>query len=171
MFIQKNNIFIDLTKNQKASLLSYIKNFVKKHEEKSVDEILKLYVEEETYYSDVGNPHFEWILDLFEKDSFLKELKYLIKQHKDILHQKEKQKPFLEKQKKFLKEERQKAQAFKMSKEKPTKKQLSYYKSLCEKYKLAKAETENLSKLDLKNLIAKIIEDNESKVFKCLEEI
>lgn len=171
MFIQKNNIFIDLTKNQKASLLSYIKNFVKKHEVKSIEEILELYIEEETYYFDVGNPHFEWIIDLFEKDSFIKELKYLIKQHKDILLQKEKQKPFLEKQKIFLKEERKKAQEYKMSKEKPTKKQLSYYKSLCEKYKIQKADFENLSKLDLKNLIAKIIEDNESKVFKCLEEI
>lgn len=171
MFIQKNNIFLDLTKNQKASLLSYVKNFVKKHELKSIEEILELYIEEETYYFDVGNPHFEWIIDLFEKDNFIKELKYLIKQHKDILEQKEKQKPFLEKQKMFLKEERKKAQEFKMSKEKPTKKQLSYYKSLCKKYKLAKTETENLSKLDLKNLIAKIIEDNESKVFKCLEEI
>lgn len=171
MFIQKNNIFLDLTKNQKASLLSYVKNFVKKYGEKSVDEILELYLEEETYYYEVGNPHFEWIIDLFEKDSFIKELKYLIKQHKDILIQKEKQKPFLEKQKEFLKKERKKAQEYKMSKEKPTKKQLSYYKSLCEKYKKPKSDTQNLSKLDLKNLIAKIIEDNETKVFKCLEEI
>ena len=34
---------------------------------------------------------------------------------------------------------------------------------------MEKKETQNLSKLDLKNMIAKIIEEAETEVYKCLE--
>lgn len=169
MFIQKNNIFLDLSKNQKSALISFLKNFVKKYSNLSIDEIADEFMQEEQYYFDVGNPHFEWSISEFENDIFIKDLKYLIKQYLMQLQEKEKQKPFLEKQKAYAKEQRKKAQDFKMSKEKPTQKQLKYYASLCDKYKLDKKDTSNLSRLDLKNLISKIIEDADSKVRKCLE--
>ena len=57
------------------------------------------------------------------------------------------------------KEQRKKAAYFKLSKEEPTKQQLYYYDKLCQKYKLDKKDTNDLSRLDLKNLIGKIIED------------
>lgn len=169
MFIQKNNIFLELSKNQKSSLISYLRNFTKKNENLSVEQILDLFIEDESYYFEVGNPHFEWIIPYFEKDSFVNELKYLIKQYKFDLEQKELQKPFLEKQKLYMKEQRKKAQEFKLSREKPTEKQLKYYNSLCKKYNIQKRELEGLSKLDLKNMISKIIDENQSEVFKCLD--
>lgn len=47
-----------------------------------------------------------------------------------------------------------------MSKEPPTKKQLSYYKSLCKRYNIERKEnTEDLSKLDLRNEIERIINE------------
>ncbi len=161
MYYLKNTLFLDLTKNQKASLFSFLKSFVKKHNDKTTDEILSLFIEDEQYYFEQNNPHFEWIIAEFEKDKFLKELKTLINENKKQLEIKEAQRPFLEKQKAYAKEQRKKASEFKMSKEPPTKKQLYYYDKLCEKYKLEKVDTNNLSRLDLKNLIGKIIEDEQ----------
>lgn len=161
MYYLKNTLFLDLTKNQKASLFSFLKSFVKKHNDKTTDEILNRFIEDEQYYFEQNNPHFEWIIEEFEKDKFLKELKTLINENKKQLEIKETQRPFIEKQKAFAKEQRKKASEFKMSKEPPTKKQLYYYDKLCDKYKLEKADTNNLSRLDLKNLIGKIIEDEQ----------
>lgn len=168
MFIQKNNIFLKLSKNQKSSLVSFLRNFTKKNNDLSVEEICNLFIEEEVYYFEVGNPHFEWIIPAFEDETFLKEIKFLIKSYKEQLKQKELQKPYLEKQKAYMKEQRKKLQELKLSKELPTEKQLKYYDRLCKKYNLEKIETENLSKLDLKNMIARIVEDSEQEVFKCL---
>lgn len=168
MFIQKNNIFLKLSKNQKSSLVSFLRNFTKKNDGLSIEEICNLFVEDENYYLEVGNPHFEWIVPLFEDEKFLKEIRFLIKGYKDQIRQKELQKPYLEKQKAYMKEQRKKFQDLKLSKEPPTEKQLKYYDRLCKKYNLEKIETKNLSKLDLKNMIGKILEDSEQEVYKCL---
>ncbi len=169
MFLQKNNIFLDLSKNQKSSLISYLRNFSKKNNESSIDDILDLFVEEELYYFNVGNPHFEWILPFFDKESFLKEIKAVLKHYKFEMELKEKQRPYIEKQKEFIKKERKRQQEIKQSRESPTTKQLKYYKKLCSKYSLPVEDLTVLSKLDLKNMIAKIIADHEKDVFKCLE--
>lgn len=163
MYYLKNTLFLDLTKNQKASLFSFMKSFVKKHSLGSLqaDEILERFIEDEEYYFKQDNPHFEWIIEEFEKEKFLKELKTLIKENLKQLEIKEAQKPFLEKQKAFAKEQRKKVAEYKLSKEPPSKKQLYYYNKLCEKYKIEKIETDGLSKLDLKNLIGKIIDDEQ----------
>ena len=79
------------------------------------------------------------------------------------IEQKERQKPYLEQQKQYMKEQKKKAQEIKMSKEAPTKKQLYYYEKLCKFHKITPKNTENMSKLDLKNLISEIIEENTPK--------
>lgn len=160
MYNLKSTLFIDLTKNQKSSLLSFIKSFVKKHYNKSTDDIVELFVEDETYYLEQGVPHFEWVIDEFENDEFLKQLKVYINECKKQIEIKEAQKPFLEKQKKILKEQRQKAREYKLSKEKPTKKQLYYYDKLCKKYKLEKEDIETASRLDLMKLIERIVNEH-----------
>lgn len=163
MYQLKNSLFLDLTKNQKASLFSFLKSFVKKNAQTTNDEILELFIEDEQYYFEQGNPHFEWIIERFEEEKFLKELLTVIKENKKQLDIKEAQKPFLEKQKIFAKEQRKKAAEYKMSKEKPTPKQLYYYDTLCKKNGIEKKETKDLSRLDLKNMIGKIIDDAEQK--------
>lgn len=163
MYYLKNTLFLELTKNQKAALFSFIKSFVKKHSDKSTDTISDLFIEDENYYYAQNNPHFEWIIREFEKDSFLKELKILIAENKKQLQIKEANKPFLEKQKAFAKQQRQKAAEFKMSKEKPTKKQLYYYEKLCKKYNLVQEDVKNASRLDLKIWISKILDDEQTK--------
>ena len=46
-----------------------------------------------------------------------------------------------------------------MSKEEPTKKQLYYYDKLCKKYAIEKKDAENLSKLDLRDEIERILNE------------
>ncbi|MDD3237324.1 MAG: hypothetical protein PHV37_04425 [Candidatus Gastranaerophilales bacterium] len=169
MFIQKTKLFLDLSKNQKASLISFIKNFTRKNASLSTDEVFSEFYDDEMYYSQVGNPHFGWIIPQFESEDFIKQIKFLISQYKKEIELKEKQKPYIEKQKLYMKEQRKKARDFHWSKEPPSPKQLSYYKSLCKKYKLDMASVENLSKLDLKNMISAIIDEHEQDVYRCLE--
>ncbi len=166
MYYLKNTLFLDLTKNQKSALFGFIKSFVKKHEQKTTEEILALFIEDEQYYYEQKNPHFEWIIPEFEKDSFLKELTVLINENKKQLALKEAQKPFIERQKALAKEQRKKAAEFKLSKQPPTKKQLYYYDMLCKKYKINQEPVENLSRLDLKNMIGKIIDEHDTGIKK-----
>ena len=49
-----------------------------------------------------------------------------------------------------------------MSKEKPTNKQLYYYDKLCKRYSIEKKDVEDLSKLDLRNEIERILNEYSS---------
>ena len=55
---------------------------------------------------------------------------------------------------------KKKAQEFKMSKLKPTKKQLAYYEKITKAHGVEKKDTENASRLDLRNWIMELIESN-----------
>ena len=143
----KQNLFLYLTPRQKSQLLSYLKSFIKKYSNLSADDIFDKFIEEENYYNDIENPHFEFML--YAKLVF-EELKY-----------KEAQKPIIEAQKAKAKEFRKKAQDFKMSKMKPTKKQLYYYEKVAKAHGITMKETSNASRLDLRNWIMDIIEPKE----------
>ncbi len=161
MNIIKKDFFKTLSKVQKSSIIFYLKKFIVK--KKSFDDkfLYEEFIEEQHYYIEIGQPYFVFIADFIEEEDFLKSLKFCIKDLCFKQKQKELQKPFLEKQKQFAKEQRKKAQEFKMSHEKPSPKQLSYYKSLCKKQNIEPAQLENLSKLDLKNLISELVKKDD----------
>ena len=56
---------------------------------------------------------------------------------------------------------RKKAQEFKMSKLKPTKKQLLYYEKITRAHNVPKKDIENASRLDLRNWIMEILESDD----------
>jgi hypothetical protein len=153
----KKDFFETLSKVQKSSLISYLKKFIVK--KKNFDEpfLYEEFLEEQYYYINIGQPYFCFMKDFIDDEDFLKSLKFCIKDLCFKLKQKELQKPFLEKQKLFAKEQRKKSQEFKMSHEKPSPKQLSYYKSLCKKQNIEPVKLDELSKLDLKNMIAELL--------------
>ena len=161
MYYLKNTLFNNLTKNQKASLFSFLKSLVKKYANSTTEEILNRFIDDEIYYYNQNNPHFEWIVSLFDDGKFLKELTILINENKKVLELKEKQKPYIEKQKILAKEQRKKATEYQMSKMQPTKKQIYYYNKLCDKYNIEKEDITQKSKLDLKNIIGKIIDEHD----------
>ena len=155
----KNSLFLYLTPRQKSQLLGTLKSYSKKFELNSEDLAYK-FLEDEKYYLDINNPHFEFVKDYFEDDIFLKDLKkyfdYLAWEKK----QKELMEPYLDKQKEIAKQMRKKAQEFKMSKLKPTKKQLFYYEKIAKAHGIEKKDTQNASRLDLRNWIMEILEEN-----------
>lgn len=153
----KNSLFLYLTPRQKSQLLGTLKSYSKKFSLNSEDLAYK-FLEDEKYYLDIENPHFEFVKDYLEDDLFFKELKkyfdYLAYEKK----QKELMEPYLDKQKQIAKELRKKAQDFKMSKLKPTKKQLLYYEKISKAHNVEKKDITNASRLDLRNWIMEILE-------------
>ena len=154
----KNSVFLYLTPRQRSQLVSFLRSFAKKHPKLSKDELLDKFIEEENYYNDVGNVHFEFALENFSNDEFLEDIKkffeYIFWENK----QKEAQKPLIEKQKAIQKEARKRANDFKMSKLKPTKKQLWYYEKVARAHNVAQKPLEGATRLDLRNWIMEIIE-------------
>ena len=162
MFYIKQNLFLYLTPRQKSQLLSFLKSFVKKHSNLSVEDILDKFIEEENYYSEINNPHFEFILDYLEDEDFMREFKIFAKSVFEEMKYKETQKPIIEAQKAKAKEFRKKAQDLKMSKMKPTKKQLYYYEKVARAHGIAMKDVSNASRLDLRDWIMEIIDPKEN---------
>ncbi len=158
MYEIKKQIYLDFTKNQKAALCSYLRAFVKKFPELSLDEVWEKFVYDEKYYLEMDCSRFEFLKDVIEEDNFKSDTLKYINECKKYYEYKEKQRPIIEANKAFEKQKREFLKEVKMSKESPTKKQLYYYDKLCKKYGLEKRELE--SKLDARNEIDKIINEH-----------
>ncbi len=154
----KNCIFLYLTKRQKSQLLGTLKAYFKKYPERNIDEIIDKFLEDERYFIEIGNPHFEFVNDYFENEEFYKDLKKFFEFCMWEKHQQELMEPYINKQKEIAKIQRKKAQEYKMSKLKPTKKQLFYYDKITKSHNIEKKDTTNASRLDLRNWIMEIIE-------------
>ena len=159
MLYVKSKIFLSLSKTQKSALCNYLRALVKKSPNFGVNEILQNFIDDEKYYFKINNPHFEFLQEFLYNDEFKKETLLYINECKKYYDYKESQKPLIEAQKQLEKEKRNFLKNVKMSKESPTKKQLYYYDSLCKKYNIEKKDTDNLSKLDLKNMISEILDE------------
>lgn len=159
----KNSVFLYLTARQKSQLVSFLRSFVKKHPALSEFELLDKFIEEENYYNDVGSPHFEFALENFENQEFLDDIIKFFRFCFWELEQKEALKPLLERQKALAKEARKRANDFKMSKLKPTKKQLWYYEKVTRAHNVAQKPLDNATRLDLRNWIMEIIEPETKK--------
>jgi len=169
----KSKVFNYLTKAQKSELCHFLSKFTQKNKEKTAAEIAEKFLEDERYYLDINSSRHPWIDEYLDDELFYKEINDYIKDQLLKYAIKERQKPYIEKQKELAKAQRKQAKEFKMSKEPPTKAQMSYYKSLCKKYNLNQELDENSSKLDYKNAISKILETYSDKedILKKLNEI
>lgn len=151
----------NLTKNQKSSLVSYVKIFVKKHQALSIDDIWAEFVNDVEYDFAINNPRFPWLKDCLYEIGFEKDIRNIIKNTLQQIVYKERQKPYITKQKELAKEARKKANDWRQSHEKPTKKQILYYNALCEKKRVQKVDLSDKSKFDLKLMIAKLLENSD----------
>ena len=70
------------------------------------------FIEEENYYNDIENPHFEFIIEFLESEDFYKDFKLYVKSIFEELKFKEAQKPIIEAQKAKAKEFRKKSPGF-----------------------------------------------------------
>lgn len=167
MYEIKSKIFLELSKTQKSALCNYLRALVKQgvkvDESAGTNFILQKFLEDEKYYLKINASRFEFLNDFINSENFINEVELYIEECKKYYEYKKSQAPIIQAQKDFEKKKRKFLQEVKMSKELPTKKQLSYYKNLCERYNIERVhEEENLSKLDLKNLIEKIVDENKT---------
>ncbi len=154
-------VFLYLTPRQKSQLLGTLKAYFKKFPNLSTDDLIDKFLEDEKYYLDIENPHFEFVKDYLNDDRFYNDLKKFFEFCAFEQKQKELIKPYLDKQKELMKIQRKKAQEYKMSKLKPTKKQLFYYDKITKAHNIEKKDTQNASRLDVRNWIMEILEKYE----------
>lgn len=183
MYGVKSKIFLEFTKTQKSALCNFlralVKNAVNKQEYPSPEflrlassprtspspargeekSILQKFLDDEQYYFEINSPHFEFLKDFIDDDKFISETELYIKECIKYYDYKKSQEPLRQAQKEFDKKKRKFLQDVKMSKELPTKKQISYYNSLCKRYNIEKKDTKELSKLDLRDLINGIVNE------------
>lgn len=157
----KNCVFLYLSKRQKSQLLGTLKSYFKKFSNLSETDLAYKFLEDEKYYIDIQNPHFEFVQDYFEDDNFLEDIIKFFKYCAFEKHQMELMEPYKQKEKEYMKLQRKKANDYKMSKLKPTKKQIMYYDKLTKAHGIQKKNLESASRLDLRNWIMEIIEKNE----------
>jgi len=159
MYQIKNRIYSDFDKTQKTAVCNHLRSLVKQNPEKTCEDILKKFLEDERYYLELNASRFPFLEEKLDDHQFLSDTKDYIKECIKYYDYKEKQRPIIEAQKEFEKKKRKFLQEVKMSKEPPTKKQLYYYDKLCKRYNVEKKNVEDLSKLDLKNEIERILDE------------
>ena len=162
MYEVKNRIFLELTKTQKSALCNFLRALVKKLPDLSADEVLDKFLEDETYYLEINSSRFEFLEDIIDDENFISDSKLFIKECVKYYEYKKSQAPMIQAQKEYDKKKRKFLQEVKMSKEVPTKKQISYYNSLCKRKNLEKPNYDELSKLDLKNRIEELLNEPKS---------
>lgn len=162
MYEIKSRIFLEFTKTQKSALCNFLRALTKKLPDFSVDELLEKFLDDEKYYLQINSSRFAFLKDYIEDGKFISEAKLFIKECKKYYDYKKTQEPFIQAQKEFDKKKRKFLQEVKMSKELPTKKQISYYNSLCKRHSLDKQNAKELSRLDLKNMIEEILNEHKT---------
>ena len=160
MYQIKNKIYPAFDKTQKSGVCNYLRALVKQNLGLTSTDILEKFLEDQRYYLELNASRFPFLIDYIDEDEFLKDTEDYIKECIKYYEYKEKQRPIIEANKEFEKKERKFLQEVKMSKEKPTKKQLYYYDRLCKKYSIEKKNVEELSKLDLRNEIESILNEH-----------
>ena len=160
MYQIKNRIYLNFDKTQKSAVCNNLRAMVKQNLYLSASELLYKFLENEKYYLELNTSRFPFLADFINDNQFLKDTEDYIKECIKYYKYKEQQRPIIEAQKEFDKKKRKFLQEVKMSKEAPTKKQLYYYDRLCKKYSIEKKDTEELSKLDLRNEIERILNEH-----------
>ncbi len=160
MYSTKQRIYNYFDKTQKSMVCTFLRSFVKQHLDLSIDEIYNEFSDEQEYYLKINASRFPFLKSYLYEDSFISETKEYLKACKKYYNYKKSQAPLIEKQKEFDKKKRKFLQEVKMSKEPPTKKQLYYYERLCKKYNIEKKNIEEMSKLDMRNEIERIIDEH-----------
>jgi len=126
----------------------------------SANEVLEKFLEDEKYYLEINSSRFPFLEAFIEDEKFISDARLYIKECVKYYEYKKSQAPMIQAQKEYDKKKRKFLQGVKMSKEIPTKKQISYYNSLCKRKNLEKPDYSELSKLDLRNKIDEILNEH-----------
>lgn len=86
MYEVKKQIYLSFTKNQKSSLLNYLRAYVKKCINLEVSEIFDKFIEDEKYYQELNCSKFEFLKDVMFEDWFKKIPKNIFMNAKNIMN-------------------------------------------------------------------------------------
>lgn len=159
MYNIKSQVFNELSKTQKSMLCSSLRAIVKNSPNVDVEKLFDNFADDERYYLEINNPHFEFLEKFLEDDNFRRDALLFMKECRKYYDYKKAQEPIIQAQKAYEKKKRAFLKEVKMSHEAPTKKQLYYYDRLCKKYNIEKKEL--TSKLEARDEIDKIIKEHE----------
>ena len=159
MYEIKKRIYLNFDKTQKSAVCNNIRALVKQNLNLSCSEISDKFIEDEKYYLTINASRFPFLAEIIDSEEFLSDTREYINECIKYYNYRESQKPIIKAQKEFEKRKRKFLQEVKMSKEAPTQKQLYYYKRLCKQYELEMKDTNELSKLDLRNEIDRILNE------------
>lgn len=148
-----------MTKTQKSALCNFLRALVKKSPNIDIDKLYDSFEEDERYYFEINNPHFEFLEDYLNDEDFRREALMYLKECRKYYDYRKSQEPIIQAQKEFEKKKRAFLREVKMSHEEPTKKQKYYYERLCKKYRIEQRELN--SKLDARNEIDRILKEHE----------
>lgn len=162
MYNTKNRIYPTFDKTQKSGVCNFLRALTKQNLFKTVDDILNIFIEDEKYYLEQNSSRFPFLEQYINNDDFIKDTHDYIKACKIYYEYKETQRPLIEANKQYEKQKRKFLQDIKMSKEKPTKKQLYYYEKLCKKYDITMIDLNEATKLQLKNEIERILDEHKT---------
>lgn len=162
MYRIKNRIYPAFDKTQKSGVCNYLRALVKQNLGLTYSDILDKFIEDEKYYLELNASRFAFLADIIDDEDFIRDTEAYIRECIKYYEYKEKQRPIIEANKEFERKKRKFLQEVKMSKEAPTKKQLYYYDRLCKKYSIEKKDVEELSKLDLRDEIERILNEHSS---------
>lgn len=160
MYQIKNRIYPDFDKTQKSGVCNFLRALVKQNLGLTCAEIVDKFIDDEKYYLAQNASRFPFLGNVIDDRDFLRDTEDYIKECIKYYEYKERQRPIIEANKEFEKKKRKFLQEVKMSKEKPTQKQLYYYDRLCKKYSIEKKDVEELSKLDLRDEIERILNEH-----------
>lgn len=160
MYQIKKRIYKDFDNTQKNAVCNNLRALVKQNLKLSPSEILEKFTENEKYYLELDASRFPFLADCIEESEFLSDTEAYISECIKYYRCKEAQKPLIEAQKEYEKKKRKYLQEVKMSKEKPTQKQVYYYTKLCKRYNIELKDINELSKLDMRNEIDRILNEN-----------
>ncbi|MFI3299941.1 MAG: hypothetical protein R3Y28_00830 [Candidatus Gastranaerophilales bacterium] len=158
MYQTKSRVFNYLTKTQKTALCNFLRALVKKNQEVCPNELARNFIDDEIYYFEQKNPHFVFLLEFINENSFFNDTKLYIFACKKYFDYLKKNEGLILAQKEYLKKKRLFLRDLKMKNETPTKKQISYYNSLCKKYNLDKIAL--ASKFEAREIINGILNEH-----------
>lgn len=160
MYEVKNRIYKNFNRVQKTGLCNFLRALVKQNLDLSIDVLYENFLEDERYYLELKVSKFEFIADFLDDREFERDTKLYLKECKKYYEYKKAQAPIIAANKEFEKKKRKFLQEVKMSKEKPTKKQIYYYEKLCKRYNIEEINIETASRLDMRNEIERIINEH-----------
>mgnify|MGYP001025764702 FL=1 len=161
MYNIKNQIFTNMTKTQKSALCNFLRALVKKSPNVDIEKLYDNFEEDERYYFEINNPHFEFLSEYLDDENFRREAVMYLKECRKYYDYRKSQEPIIQAQKEFEKKKRAFLREVKMSHEEPTKKQKYYYERLCKKYGIEQCELK--SKLEARDEIDRIIKEHEKE--------